>query len=1033
MTRDLPIGLYERLLDEELQELLDSKPELKAILRSIDDESQPHTYSRFLLDVLEQALRNEKPDGRLALVNRVVQLVSETDGLEYLIRRKILSKKDQLLLEVQSDNRRSVRPTTPLSTSMLLTGQRGDPPLEHELRAEMATVNRVDILVSFIKWSGLRLLRPAFESLAASAVPVRIISTSYMGASDPEALEWLASQPNIEVRLSYDTGGTRLHAKAYQFIRDTGFSTAYIGSANMSHAAMTSGLEWTVKVTEQDMKHVLDRFSAEFATYWDSPEFEPFFKQDFERFRVAIGRARRRDASTAVFFADITARPFQERVLEALAAARENGEKRNLVVAATGTGKTVISALDYRRFAETADGLPNLLFVAHRKEILQQAQSCFRTVLRDPNFGELLVDGQKPVEWRHVFASVQSLGAGNAWQSLGSGHFTYVVIDEAHHLPAASYRPIIHSLCPELLLGLTATPERMDGSSILPDFGGRYAAEIRLPEALEERLLCPFHYFGVTDTVDLSEERFWSNGRYDSRELEAVYTGDDFRARQRVDLILNALSNYQPDLSETKGVGFCAGVSHAKYMAKCFQAAGIPSEVLLGDTPSDAREARLRDFRDGAIVFLFTVDVLSEGVDIPDINLVMFLRPTESLTVFLQQLGRGLRHAPGKDCLTVLDFVGQTHRRYRLDRKFAALLSDGRMRLDKEVEQDFPSLPAGCNIQLERVARDEVLKKIKAVLDDLNNFIPETIRTWESESDQPLRFGSFIEETGLDVSDVLRKKTWSEWKAEAFREELLTDADILSGRKALSRLALRTDPVLLKAVSDIQHPEISASYDDKGVGLALHYLLWGQNGPTIGVSSVNESIARWNANPTLVDDAAEIADWRLSRASTVMPEIELPSGHRLRLHAEYGSAEIKSLLGIASMERTGPTGVGAFHSREHKFYANLITFQKEERDFSPTTRYEDYPISRTKLHWQSQSGTSQASDRGKGYIHFKERGYVVLFFARLKKRQGLETSPFVFLGAAKDLLSYEGDRPISMVWELEHPMPAHLFEHARPA
>ncbi|TCO76041.1 DUF3427 domain-containing protein [Chromatocurvus halotolerans] len=1033
MTTDLPIGLYERLLDEELQELLDFKPEVKAILRSIDDESQPHTYSRFLFDVLEQALRHEKPDGRLALVNRIIQLVSETDGLQYLVKRKILAKKEQLLLEVQSGQRKSVRPTTPLSTSMLLTGQRGDPPLEHELRAEMATADRVEILVSFVKWSGLRLLRPAFDSLAASGVPIRIISTSYMGASDPEALEWLASQPNIEVRLSYDTSGTRLHAKAYQFIRKTGYSTAYIGSANMSHAAMTSGLEWTVKITEQDMKHVLDRFSAEFSAYWDSPEFELFLDKDFARFRTAIGRARARDTGTAVFFADITARPFQERVLEALSAARENGQKRNLVVAATGTGKTVISALDYRRFAEEEGELPTLLFVAHRKEILQQAQSCFRTVLRDANFGELLVDGQVPVEWQQVFASVQSLSARMAWQSLDSRHFKFVVIDEAHHLPARSYRPIINNLRPELLLGLTATPERMDGSSILSDFGGRYAAEIRLPEALEERLLCPFHYFGVTDTVDLSEERFWSNGRYDSGEIEAVLTGDDFRARQRIDLILQALKNYQPDLSEIKGVGFCAGVKHAEYMAECFRTAGIPSEVLLGTTPSDTRQQRLRDFRDGTIVFLFTVDVLSEGVDIPEINLVMFLRPTESLTVFLQQLGRGLRHAPGKECLTVLDFVGQTHRRYRLDRKFAALLSDGRMRLDKEVEQEFPSLPAGCNIQLERVARDEVLKKIKSVLNDLNNFIPETIRTWKHESKQSLRFGSFIEETGLEATDVLRKKTWSEWKAEAFHELPPDDANISEGRKALSRLALRTDPLLLQAVSKIPHREAGAGFDDARIGLALHYLLWGKKGSAIGVSSVAESIAKWNSNPTLVNDAAEIANWCLSRASTIMPEIQLPSGHRLRLHAEYGSAEIKSLLDLATIDASGPTGVGAFHSQENRFYVNLVTFQKEEQDFSPTTRYEDYPISRTKLHWQSQSGTSQASQGGKGYIHFKERGYVILFFARLKKRQGQETSPFVFLGPVRDLLSYEGDRPISMVWELEHPMPAHLFEHARPA
>jgi superfamily II DNA or RNA helicase/HKD family nuclease len=1025
---ELPVGIYERVLDEELRDLLGANPELKPVLRAIDDEAAPHTYAQFVGQLVQQALRILGKEQRLQLVNRLVDLLSATDGLEFFERKHLLGDEKNLLTEVSITRSGFPRPETPLAVSSLLTGQGADPPLEHELRAEMRTADRVDILVSFIKWSGLRLLIPAFEHLRAAGIPVRILSTSYMGASDPDALEWLAKQPNIKVRVSYDTGGTRLHAKAYHFVRNTGYSTAYIGSANMSHSAMTQGLEWTVKVTAQDMDHILARFVAEFSSYWESDEFETFIEKDFGRFRSAISAFKRRTQSGTQFFAEITPRPFQLRILEALDAARQNGSNRNLVVAATGTGKTVISALDYKRKAEEKGEKIPLLFVVHRKEILEQALGCFRTVLRDQNFGELLVDGIEPTEWRHVFASVQSLNRKEPWNNLGRDYFRFVIVDEAHHGAASSYRPLFDHLQPEILLGLTATPERMDGSSILPDFGNHFAAEIRLPEALEEKLLCPFHYFGVTDNVDLSEEQFWRNGRYDSAALESVFTGDDFRASQRIDLILDALSRYQPELEGVRGIGFCAGVKHADYMARHFCEAGIASDVLLGTTPREDRAERLRLFREGKLTFLFAVDVMSEGLDVPEVNLVMFLRPTESLTVFLQQLGRGLRHAAGKECLTVLDFVGQTHQKYRLHTKFAALLSRRRHRIDLEVENDFPHLPAGCSIQLERIAREHILTKIRSVLNDLNHFIPEILQTWKEDTGKALTFGSFLEETGLSPCEILSKRSWSEWKAAAFQEAAPTDPDLEAGRKALSRIALRTDPDLLDSIAQIDDPTVSFGARS---GIALHYLFWSQKGKDVGLRSVEESISKWRRNPTLLADAREIAQWRKGVASVPTRHLSLPFSSELRLHAAYGSAEIKAYLGLSSFEKSGPAGQGVMHAKELKAYVHLVTFRKDEKDFSPTTRYRDYPISRTQLHWESQSTITQDSNTGQNYLNFKDLGYTVLFFVRLEKRIDGETAPFIFLGPAKSLLSYSGNRPITMIWELEFPMPAELFEEAR--
>ena len=1028
---DLPLGLYERLLDEDLQSLLLTHPELISIFRAIDDESTPHIYAQFIGQLLQQALKITNAGARIALVNRIIELLSATDGLDYLSRRKLLEVDKTLLTEVRAAPSSFTRPQTPLSTSMLLTGQGADPPLDHELRAEMSSADSVDILVSFIKWSGLRLLMPAFERLSAANVPVRILSTSYMGASDPAAMEWLAKQRNISVRVSYDTGRTRLHAKAYQFLRKSGFSTAYIGSANMSHAAMTQGLEWTVKATAQDMPHVLERFVAEFSTYWESDDFEAFHEQDFQRFRQAIGDYRKRGEGGSYFFAEITPRPFQLRILDALQAARQLGSNRNLVVAATGTGKTVISALDYRRHCEITGAKESLLFVVHRKEILEQALACFRTVMRDQNFGELLVDGIRPSDWNHVFSSVQSLNHQKPWEELGDKHFRYVVVDEAHHGTASSYRALFNRLNPQILLGLTATPERMDGSSILPDFGGHFTVEIRLPEALEEKLLCPFHYFGVTDSLDLSGEQFWNNGRYDINQLEDVFTGDDIRAKQRVDCVLAALDRYQPDMSDVRGVGFCAGVKHANYMARHFNEAGIDAEVLLGETPREQRELRLRSFREGNLKFLFTVDVLSEGVDVPEINLVMFLRPTESLTVFLQQLGRGLRHAPGKDCLTVLDFVGQTHRKYRVDTRFTALLSRRRQRIDREIENDFPHLPPGCSVQLERVARELVLSRIRSVLKDLKNFIPEVIQTWDQHIQKPLTFGNFVEETGLSPISILSKHTWSAWKAIANNLPVPMDPDITQASKALTRVALRTDPDVLGAIEQMHRiSEPTPAYEERS-GTAMHYLLWGKTGELAGVTTIQDSIEKWKRNPSIVHDAAEIAAWRRESPSIPIYDIKLPFPSRLKLHAAYGSSEIKSALGLATLQRSGPTGTGVIHSNELKTYIHLVTFRKDERDFSPTTRYKDYPISRSLLHWESQSRITRDSPTGLNYKNFLDRGYTILFFARVDKRVDGETAPFLFLGPAKSLISFEGDRPITMTWELQYPMPAEMFEEAR--
>jgi superfamily II DNA or RNA helicase/HKD family nuclease len=1035
-----PFGIYDALLDQSWRDILDQFPELRAVLGKIDTEEQPSRYAAFVAKIIEQTLRVlDKPEDRLALANRIIDLLARETGMDHLGQHKLVTARSTLLLEVTPPHygRPGIaRPQTSIVESSLFTGSPREPQLVHELMEEIRSADAVDILVSFIKWSGLRLLRAGFEELRERNVPVRLITTSYMGASDAPAIEWLAGQPNIEVRISYDTERTRLHAKAYHFIRESGFSTAYIGSANMSHAAMTSGLEWNLKVTAQDLPHILEKFTAEFATYWHSREFVPFDPRDAGPLRKAIARARNSGADSPSVFFDLRPHPFQERILETLEQERTTRQHfRNLVIAATGTGKTVIAAFDYQRFFSRKNRQAKLLFIAHRQEILQQALGTFRNVLRDANFGELLVGPFSPTRLEHLFCSVQMLTNRRLWEQVGYDFYDYIVVDEAHHGTAASYRSLFDHFVPEILLGLTATPERMDGGNVAADFGNRFAAEIRLPEALEEKLLCPFHYFGVADPVAIDADRFWRNGRYDVGELEKVYTGAHLQARQRLDAILAALERYESNLEALKGVGFCVSINHARFMASMFTERGIPSDAFVSDADHTSCAAMLEGLKTGRLSFLFTVDKLSEGIDLPEINIVLFLRPTESLTVFLQQLGRGLRHAPGKDCLTVLDFVGLFHRRYRMDTKLKALLPKHRFSIDSEVENDFPHLPPGCSIQLDKVSRQYVLENIRTNLRNLATQVPERLRTFTAETSQELTFGNFVRYHDYEPERLLVAESWTGWKARAQIVPVPIDPDHARLKNALVRAAFVSGPRelarLRQVIGLLSQRNVTAALVAAGEHAnAIHYRLWADTGANLGVTSLEESFQRLSHNPSMLNDLDEILAW----AETVTPVSgmvpELPFACPLELHARYASKDILAAFGAATLASAGQRGVGVLHFAKVRVYVLLVTFQKTEKEFSPSTMYADYPISRELLHWESQANTAQQHNDGQNLIHHRSRGYNILVFARDQKKRNNCTVPFTCLGPA-ERVSYEGERPIKMVWRLLYPMPVDMFEENR--
>ncbi len=1026
-------GLYEAIITQRLSDALKASG-LEHERAKLGKADAPALLSQFLHALILQTLENvDEDDARTKQLEVVNAILSTLERFNQALAGDKVELTNEYLQGVRAVGRNALPtpPSTPLSQSALFTGASAKPQLSNELLAEMRSADRVDILVSFIKNSGLRILEEGFKDLRNRNIPVRIITTTYMGATDAEAIQRLSGYPNVQIKVSYDTNSTRLHAKAYYFERASGFSTAYVGSSNMSNPAMTGGLEWNLKATQSDLPNILRAFEGEFETYWNDPRFQSYQQQrDAQKLKNALvaGRTDQLPGQSIILF-DVTPRAYQQRILDTLEAERKvRGSFRNLLVAATGTGKTVISAFDYKAYCE-ANGRarPKLLFLAHREEILNQSLQTYRHVLKDAGFGELMGGSSGEAEsMDHLFCTVQTAQSRRIWETLGRSYYDFIVVDEAHHSAANTYTEILGGFDPKILLGMTATPERMDGDSILPLFNHRIAAELRLPEALEEKLLCPFQYFCVADPVSIADNSFWEQGKYKTSALEKAYVYDGATANQRLGAILSALERYSfGNIAGVKGLGFCVSIKHAEFMAESFNEKGIPSVALTSQTIDEVRKAAVQKLRSGDLKFIFTVDLFNEGVDIPEANLVLFLRPTDSLTVFLQQLGRGLRHAKGKECLVVLDFVAQMHKKYRVDRKFAALLSGRRFNIKKEVESGFPHVPAGCSIQLEAQAMEQVIANIKAAYSNLKNYVKETVATFEKDTGKRLTFGNYIQTYEIDPARLLDVKSWSAWKDDALGLVAEPEPDYEPLKQAAERVAQATGPNYLKAIKGLPQSGLGMMATGDRAATMLHGLIWQKPGSKLGMTDRSDTFNRLKLNPKGLADIAEVAEYKLGVTATqgLRPYADLP----LELHAHYGNDEIQAAFGRDIFAESGQKGVGVLHFPWCKAYALLITLNKSDRDFSPSTMYRDYPISRELFHWESQSNTTQKSESGQNLICHEAKGYSVHLFVRSTRTVGPATAPFQYLGKAKHI-EHKGECPISFIWKLEHQMPGELLE-----
>jgi superfamily II DNA or RNA helicase len=1039
-------GIYESLISKLVQSKLDELDQDVFFVdqKPIDKAEAKDVLSQYFSRVLKRALSffsgEEALIKQIELVNKLILLIKEEleeeDFEQDLLELNshfltaIYAKLDLGVSDFQAFLK-SITPESRLIFSSLITGGGGPKKLQMdgELQKEISSADRIDFLVSFIKWEGLRLLMPQLEDFTNRGGKLRLITTTYVGATDAKSVAFLSKLPNTEVKVSYNTKNERVHVKAYLFYRNTSFHTAYIGSSNLSKSALTKGLEWNVKLSNQEIPHVIETAQHTFDTYWNSKDFETYdHLRHAEKLKIALKEGRfggGEGTEINLGYFDIKPYTFQEEILEKLEVERTvHGRFRNLLVAATGTGKTIISAFDFKRFYQR-NPTAKLLFVAHRKEILQQAMGAFRGVLKDSNFGELWVDGEEPTQYKQLFASVQTLNNRLESLELSEGYFDFIIVDEVHHISASSYRPILHKFTPQILLGLTATPERMDGADILEDFCDHIAAEIRLPEALNQKLLSPFNYFGISDTVDISQVS-WSRGRYVPSELSNVYTSND----QRVGNIIKSLDKYVTDIQEVRALGFCVSQEHAQLMAEKFHLAGLKADYLVSNRTENRKEIRNR-LRNKEINYLFVVDIFNEGVDIPEIDTVLFLRPTESLTVFLQQLGRGLRLADGKDCLTVLDFVGNARSEYDFEGKFRAMIGKTNTSIKSELDRNFQHVPLGCSIILEKQARETILKNIKAAISPNRNQLITKIRNFQHQSELPLTLKNFIQLYQYPLETIYKRGIWQQLKYEAGVSPEPNSTNEKYWQSCVGNKWLSTESysyfkfILGLARNNFQVQLEDLSEIEKTMCMMLHYDFWQNAG---GFNSLEASIKGIGKNQELVKEMIEVLEIRMDQIGFMELEIDLPYDQPLKVHSRYTRDQILAAFGFSSFESKSSNREGVADSSELNTELLFIDLNKSDEHYSPTTMYEDYALNESLFHWQSQNSARPDSGKGLSYINHKSNGKRILLFVREEKQnQYKNTLGYVFVGEG-NLQDHYGSKPMSINWELNEPIPPFLYQ-----
>ncbi|MBW9150535.1 DEAD/DEAH box helicase [Clostridium sp. CM028] len=927
-----------------------------------------------------------------------------------------------------------------LNNKLIVNSEKGN--LLDELKRCLNECEKFYFSVAFINFSGLQLLLDTFKELEEKGVEGKILTSTYLNFTEPKALERINKFNNIDLKIFVATNKKGFHTKAYIFENKDEYKII-IGSSNITQRALKSNVEWNIKVISKKDDSFTREVLEEYLSLWETTSIvDDEFINRYSDFLKQIKKTQQNNSLDFSSYELIKPNFMQKKAMENLHRLRASGEDKALVIAATATGKTYMSAFDAVSYKPE-----KLLFLAHREEILRDAESAFKKLVKNKDKTTGLLTGtSKELNVDYLFSTIQSMN--NNLGDFKHDEFEYMIIDEAHHASSQSYEKVMEYFKPKFLLGMTATPERCDGGNIFDIFDNNVALEVRLREALELELIIPFHYFGISDIegIDLSDVNL--------QDIDEIVKR--LKVNERVDFIIDKMEFYGYDGEKRKGIGFCASIDHAQYMAAEFNKRGIRSTCLTGKNSADEREHYIKKLEadEDDLEVIFTVDIFNEGVDIPAINLVLMLRPTNSPIIFIQQLGRGLRNHKEKSFLTVLDFIGN-HKKVFL----IALALNGARYYDKDslkvaVATQFGNIPGCSNIQMDRIAQERILEQLTEENFNSMKYLKEEYLEFKmmNSGKTPYFLMDYIKYDGAPnpLRFLNKEKTYIGFVAKMENDEALKkllEEDVFF--KILKELSTRLPIKRVYEFSIIKyllsHEEICLNQakneilkyiefvDDNSIIHAFqclnqNYYDSAQVKNNIKCFELNGDVLNctWDFKMVIHNKKYRIYIEDVINYAHIRYEKEFESKYYgvpfFKLYEQYQMTDA-ALLSNYTKIHSSFRGSGLIANGQEYFL--FIDLHKDE-DVKESINYKDKFKGSKYFQWQSPNSTAQSSERGQNIIFNKQRGINLHIFVRKYKQIDGASEPYIYIGKG-DVIEYEGEKPITVKMKLENEMPAGLY------
>lgn len=861
---------------------------------------------------------------------------------------------------------------------------------------ELSSCEEFCFSVAFITNSGLNLLLNVFNELEKRKIHGKVLTTNYLYFNDPSALRRLLKFKNLEVKI-YDDGN--FHSKGYIFKNRKNYNFI-IGSSNLTQEALTLNEEWNIKITSLADGELLRDTLDEFSSAWAranilTDEWINNYEKEYQKSKMITPAAMKQLVEPAVFGPN----KMQVEAMENLKVLRENGADKALLISATGTGKTFLSAFDVKQFNPK-----KMLFIIHREQIAQAAKDSFEKIFGKTKTMGLFSGNKKELDCDFIFSTIQTLSKDSSLEQFSPDYFDYIIVDEVHHIGAETYQKVFNYFKPKFLLGMTATPERSDGYDIYKLFNYNIAYEIRLQHALENDMLCPFHYFGVSEITDENGELLNDNSSFN------LLVSDE-----RVKHIIEKTSFYGHSGERVKGLIFCSRNEEAKILSDRFNELGYNTVALSGSNSQSEREEAVQklsqDSRFGGLDYIFTVDIFNEGIDIPKINQIVMLRPTESAIIFVQQLGRGLRKNPEKDFVVVIDFIGNYQKNFMIP---VALSGSKKYRKDelRRMIFDGTALIPGCSsIMFEQIVKERIydsinktnfsqLKFLRDNYVELKNKIgriPTVYDFYKYGAVDPQLIFSYSE----SLQDFIMRIDPENYKVRFNKTQLdyirFISKYISNCKRPHEIIAilqlLEKEKTTNKEIHDILSNVYNIHDNMAGITSAFSILCGGYYIKSVWAKYHNNTIATMDGNVIRKTDtfAKCLDDKTISAIKDILKYAirnwkdnyqERYNDTNLCLYQQYSRLDILRLLNWAKDETMTIFGdPGYQRAMRTNTYPIIINYDKKE-DISETTKYEDHFIDRDTFSWYTQNKVQMSSDEIKLLQNLEKNNVTVQLFIR---------------------------------------------------